>query len=214
MGFPQNPTAMFGITDTQSTEVSDQRPAKVGNAAQMAREMERERRERRAVELKILEPGALYIVLYYREGLDNNFHWGLYHHINPAIGGRKFHIIGRGLKTLWMPDHVDGTGILDDTRLMGLMRLTHLGTSQQVMKAAGDTITLEDDMLEHISGLTCRVYVQRACERLKEGGLIGFPNWTDLQAELFAFGNTLNPEMGGDSAPPQPRPVVNSAIVR
>ena len=167
----------------------------------------------RFTELSALEPGALYIILFYRSTNDNDFHWGLYYHINPNDGGWKYHILGS--HEHWFPDHGFGmtTGALASNKLVGLVRVTNLGVGRDVPEAVRRIITAEDEKLGEIVGLTCRIYVARACGRLKAGLYLDFSDWTRLQTEVFEFGNRARTDFA-EGQGPKPRPVMRSTVAK
>ena len=105
------------------------------------------------------------------------------------------------------------TGALADNALVGLVRLTNLGGDRDVSEAVRRIITAEDDRLSEIVGLTCRIYVARACGRLKAGCFLDFPDWPQLQTEFFDFGNSAKADFS-DGKGPKPRPVKASAVAK
>ena len=188
-------------------------PSKASQARPTPREIARTKQLERATELSALEPGALYIILFYRSTKDNDFHWAFYHHINANDGGLKLHIIGS--TGHWDSDHGSGvtTDALADARLVGSVRLTNLSVGQEGLEAVRRIITAEDEKLNEIVELTCRVYIARACERLKAGGFLNFPDWARLQTEVFVFGNMAKADFA-DGKGPKPRPVMASKVAQ
>ncbi|NJR31498.1 hypothetical protein HC762_01905 [bacterium] len=176
------------------------------------REIAKAHEEAKRQELKALDNDALYIKIYYRSGGLNNFHWSLYHHRSWRAGGTKFHIQGTPGQA-WNPDHGQTMGALASTGLLAMMRI-RAPVSQAANVVAG-IITEKDELLSDRKDMTCRIYVQEACERLKSRGLLNFNRWTELEAEVFALGNRENPVLGGEMQSGNsvmPRPVVISAV--
>ncbi|KAK8176180.1 hypothetical protein IWX90DRAFT_484137 [Phyllosticta citrichinensis] len=71
--------------------------------------------------LKDLHPGGLYIILFVQDSppeLDQ-FHWGLYVHIDENKGGTKHHIKGL-LSGGWIPDRGVTMGVFKSSLLVGL----------------------------------------------------------------------------------------------
>lgn len=168
----------------------------------------------RSEELKALDNDALYITIDYREGGQNDFHWGLYHHASSEVGGTKFQIHGAWGKS-WHADHGWTTGAMESTRLLALVRIKMPVTPVSTVVAI--LITAIDIDLSLRPNITSRIYVKEACERLKQYGSLRFNSWGELEAEIFAIGNGENRTVGealqsGNSA--KPRPVFISAVAK
>ena len=86
--------------------------------------------------------------------------------------------------------------------LIGLVRIAEVSPSQA--EAVVQAITAEDAMINEIEGFRCRLYVERACERLRAQGLVRFPSWAVLQQDIEAFGNGYANEAEQNV---QPRPI-------
>ena len=168
----------------------------------------------RSEELKALDGDALYITIDYREGGQNNFHWGLYLHGDSEVGGTKFHIQGATGQP-WHTDHGDTMGAMESVRLLALVRIKM--PVSPAASAVAIIITEKDIELSARTNITCRIWVKEACERLKQHGLLRFNSWDELEAEIFAIGNGENRTVGealqsGNSA--KPRPVFISAVAK
>jgi hypothetical protein len=69
----------------------------------------------------------------------------------------------------------------------------------------------DDAKLNMLSGLTCRVWVLRVWERLREGRFMDFDSLEALEREAFEFGNT---HLESADAAFQPRPLVDSRVCK
>ncbi|KAH6668904.1 hypothetical protein B0J14DRAFT_599594 [Halenospora varia] len=144
--------------------------------------------------LSDLIPNSLYIALYSRENGDlGKFHWAVYHHLNAQSGGVKYHI--RGNIGRWMAAHESTKSIFKEFLLVGLV----------VDRMA----RVEDETVNQIEGTTCRVWVKRFCERLREEGLMRFESWERLGEELVSWG-VENNQSSLDNV--QPRPLSFSKV--
>lgn len=159
--------------------------------------------------LSDLRPGALYLVLFIRpSGLPNDFHWGLYLHKDGERGGTKLHITNLGFcPGNWIADHGVTKGVLKSMALIGLMRISREDPANE--RVIADIIRQEDAILNNIPEITCRIWVLRACERLRQAGYMSFPSLEALEREAFAFGN-LNLQSADRAL--QPRPLVDSRV--
>lgn len=128
-------------------------------------------------------------------------------------GGEKFHIQGETGHP-WYTDHGVTTGALNSHRLLALVRITTIPTDRR--PDVGGIVTEMGTHLDGRTDITCRIYVQEACERLKANGLLRFPTWRQLETEVFAFGNQQNPVVARginhNEHIPKPRPVVISTV--
>ncbi|MCJ1420122.1 hypothetical protein MMC32_006479 [Xylographa parallela] len=151
--------------------------------------------------LSHLKPDSLHIVLFSRWPIEpNSFHWGLYLHQNELSGGKKFHVDGR--QGRWKTDHGTTKGALTSSMLIGLVRIADVPMNQA--DTVAKLITAEDAMINEIEGFRCRLYVERACERLKAQGHVQFTSWEVLQQDMEAFGNRYANEAEQNI---QPRPI-------
>ena len=143
-----------------------------------------------------LDPGSLYILLYWQRDPAVRFHWGLWHHASSSTGGWKFDIIRPG--GVWAPsvshDGPPRADVIDPDPTEPLacaVRIATLGTGNV---EAHDLIRAEDDRLNELDAklngtLSCRVYVHRACERLQHANVIQLFKWQDMEEEVLAAGN-------------------------
>ncbi|MCJ1432274.1 hypothetical protein MMC27_001630 [Xylographa pallens] len=151
--------------------------------------------------LSHLKPDSLHIVLFSRWPIEpNSFHWGLYLHQNELSGGKKFHVDGR--QGRWKTDHGTTKGALTSSMLIGLVRIADIPMHQ--VNTVAKLTTAEDAIINEIEGFRCRLYVERACERLKGQGHVQFTSWQVLQQDMEAFGNRYANEAEQNI---QPRPI-------
>ena len=152
--------------------------------------------------LSDLDPNDLFIhTIYQFVDRPDSFHWGLYLHENIQ-GGWKYHITR--MDPGWIADHAPSTSALSTRALIGLVRVAKIPASQ---KERVQEIIAEDTQLNQVPGMTCRVFVGRACERLKSAGLMTFNTWNDVKQEVRQFVST---NIVGADHNDQPRPVVDS----
>lgn len=141
--------------------------------------------------LTTLKPSSLYILLYCHPNPDIKYHWGLYHHCDSTSGGWKFDIINPG--GIWKLAFPYGGGtpkadILDPDPIEPLGVAVRIGELHG--KDAHDLIRAEDERLNKINreldgGVNCRVYVMRACERLKECGWLKYQDWNEIEKDVL-----------------------------
>ncbi|KAH8671892.1 hypothetical protein BGZ60DRAFT_406115 [Tricladium varicosporioides] len=157
--------------------------------------------------LSDLTPNSLYIALYSRDGDDlGKFHWAIYHQHNAQIGGMKYHI--RGNVGRWIAAHESTKGILKEFLLVGLVRIASINEEEKKDKV--DRLArVEDKTVNQIEGTTCRVWVRRFCERLRDEGLVTFESWERLERELVNWGIKHNQ---GSLDCVQPRPLWDSRV--
>ena len=148
--------------------------------------------------LTTLQPNGLYVLLYHHPDPSIRYHWGFYHHLNVEQGGWNFDIINPG--AVWRLAHPYGDGrpqlgLLDtDPREpLGVMVLVGSVKKGDVDRVH-EIVREEDERLNQLSkelegGISCRVYVRRACERLKEAVLLRFGEWKDVQDEVLKLGD-------------------------
>lgn len=130
---------------------------------------------------------SLYVILFRRPGITfYNFHWGLYLHLDSYRGGYKYHIVDHNSGS-WAPAHDFTQGALTSRHLVGLFRVADIDPAKR--DRVQQLIEAEDDILNSIPELSCLGYVERALERLKAFGYIGYPSWPELEHEIFRFGN-------------------------
>ena len=153
--------------------------------------------------LSDLKDNSLYLMLYVLKLGEIKFHWGLYLHKDIEHGGTKYHAVGSPGK--WMMDHGRTFGACSSRALIGMMRIASIPPAK--FGELDKIITEEDSKWPEIPNFTCRVYVSRACERLKSMGYISFETWTELQEEAEAFGSRFEYET---ERAIQPRPLAYS----
>lgn len=138
--------------------------------------------------LSSLPDNTLWIVLFCRgEPMHNNYHWAFYLHGNADSGGVKLHATSIGSAAGWIADTYSTTAITKEFLLVGLVRIADVDPDNR--DKVMNVIRQEDGMLNELEGFTCRIYIKRACERLKLEKLLQFPDWDTLQSEVFTFGN-------------------------
>ena len=146
-----------------------------------------------------LKPNSVYILLFWHPNPDIRYHWGVYHHAGFREGGWKFDIINPG--GVWQiafpcKDGEPQLNILDQDPGEPLGVAVRVGTvGAKEVKRAHERIKVEDDRLNDLNaelhgGISCRVYVMRACERLKEAGLLDYPDWIGLEKEVLRTGDS------------------------
>ena len=148
--------------------------------------------------LSALKPNSLYILLFWHPNPDIRYHWGLYHHAGSREGGWKFDIINPGGVWKLAFPYEDGKpqlGILDPNPREPLGVAVRVGTvGAQEVRRAHEVIRVEDGRLNELNaelrgGISCRVYVMRACERLKAAGLLEYSGWIDCEKEVLRNGD-------------------------
>ena len=115
--------------------------------------------------LSNLQENGLFVILFINDPdlSRKSFHWGLYHHYSVARGGCVYHI--KGSPGSWYTDHGVTYGVLKAFLLIGLVQVAVVPPR---MKAYTDqTIRKLDDQVNGFGGMTCRVYVLLALERLR-----------------------------------------------
>ena len=153
-----------------------------------------------------LKDNALYIILFVRPSLEpNDFHWSLYHHTNETVGGCKYHI--KGSPGTWLTDHGVTRGVWKSFLLIGLLHIADVPNKMEDRTKA--LITQEDNNLNTIPGNTCRTWVLRALERLKDTGILRCSDVLALEQEVLEFGNS---ELEATAQCVQPRVVIKSKL--
>lgn len=133
---------------------------------------------------------GLYVILFRRSGSPfNNFHWGLYLHLDSYRGGYKYHIVDDKLGS-WVPEHGFTRGALTSRHLVGLFRVADIDPAKRNL--VQKLIEAEDDILNSIPELSCLDFVARALERMKASGYMDYPSWPELEREIFRFANIAN----------------------
>ncbi|KZT11786.1 uncharacterized protein LAESUDRAFT_808765 [Laetiporus sulphureus 93-53] len=120
-----------------------------------------------------LQPGSLYVLLDLRSpDLSNTtFHWALnLHHANaPRASGHKYHIktLGDG----WIADHAPLGGVLKSFLLVCLVRVA-CDVPAERWRETEALIRLRDGEIKiNDGGITCRIWVMNALDRLRNAGL-------------------------------------------
>ena len=148
--------------------------------------------------LSALKPNSLYILLFWHPNPDIRYHWGLYHHAGSQEGGWKFDVINPGGVWKLAFPYEDGKpqlGILDPDSREPLGVALRVGTvGAQEVRQVHELIRVEDDRLNELNaelqgGISCRVYVMRACERLKAACLLEYSNLADLEKKVLRNGD-------------------------
>ncbi|KZT69582.1 hypothetical protein DAEQUDRAFT_756927 [Daedalea quercina L-15889] len=153
-----------------------------------------------------LQPGALYVLLDLRSAdlNDTTFHWALYLHKSndPHPAGYKYHIktLGDG----WIADHAPLTGVTKSFLLVCLTCVVaNIPPSRDEERAR--LITLADAQIND-SGMTCRIWVMNALERLKLARFLDCHlDAGELEEGLKRIGNDYR---AGAIRNEKPRPIV------
>lgn len=152
-----------------------------------------------------LQPDSLYILLYYHPKPDIKYHWGFYDHMDADHGGWKFDIINPGGVWRLAFPYSDGQphkNILDPDPKEPLGVMLRAGrVAPNNRERVHRIIRAEDDRLNELNaeltgGLSCKVYVKRVCERLKEAHILEYGDWTDLEREVLQTGDDNENEKG------------------
>lgn len=154
-----------------------------------------------------LTNNALYIILFIRGGSisPDDFHWSFYYHKNRNEGGSKYHITGG--EGRWMTDHGVTRGVFKSFLLVGLIQIADVPNSMEDKTKA--LITQEDNNLNSIPGNTCRTWVLRALERLKDAEILHCSDVLALEQEVKDWGNSEQ-QAAIDNV--QPRVIVKSKL--
>jgi len=152
-----------------------------------------------------LQRNSIYISLKLRDGSPNNFHWALYVHKNAQEGGIKYHITGSAGK--WYTAHLSTFEALKEMLSIGVLRIGSYETDR--LEFIDGLARKEDHRINAIEGITCRVWVGRVCERLKEEEILDFESWDQLEMEIMEFGNE---NIESCSLGQQPRPMTYSRV--
>lgn len=120
-----------------------------------------------------LEPGGIYVALFVR-GEANTFHYSLYHH-HSSCKDAKGRIVTDGMQFSvnqlgvgWITAHERTAGVMNLLFLVGLVKIGSCEDSAELERL----VRVEDDMLNEIPGVTCRVYTMRAIQRLLEASIL------------------------------------------
>lgn len=155
-----------------------------------------------------LQLGSLYLALFTRPHVPGTFHWALYYYTDPQKGGWKMHVINMGSTgNTWTAGHTFTAGIFKELSLVGLMHVASPGLSP--MEELLRSLREDDDNLNQVEGLTCRVWIARACERLRAKDFMRFPEWDVLEKEAIAWGLSQWEDCDRNV---QPRSLVVSAV--
>ena len=153
--------------------------------------------------LSDLADNSIYIMLFALRLGEVKFHWALYVHEDIERGGTIYQAAGSPGN--WIMDHGQTFGACERNYLIGMMRIASI--QQPNFKELAEIITVEDSKWPEIKDFSCRVYVKRACERLKSQGYITFESWAELQKEAETFGSRFEDEA---ALAVQPRPLAYS----
>ena len=161
--------------------------------------------KKRELLLSDLTENSLYVVLFNYRDENDTFHWGLYLHEDADKGGWKFHIKNEGTAS-WITDHAQTYGVFKSMMLIGLMRVADVPPAN--LTEVQTLIKAEDSMV-NTPGNSCRIYVKKACERLRDGGNMTFQSWQVLEREIMDWGNS---EMEPTRLNVQPRSLTFSRV--
>ena len=149
---------------------------------------------------------TLYICIFEQDvSTPSSFHWGMYLHQNPNKGGTAFD--AKGSPGRWMAVQKATRGATGSQLLVGLVRIANIDPDK--LDKVKQIITEEDSMVNEIKDFRCRMYVERACQRLKDKGLMNFESWAVLLKELETFGNN---HLRSCEQNAQPRPIGCSRV--
>ena len=156
--------------------------------------------------LSKLKDNSFYILLYHHTDPGIKYHWGLYHHVNATSGGWKFDITDAGgpwhlaIPYQIMPQNDVLPHPNPVEPLACVVRIGNVG--EETVKNGSypnydffhNLIRLDDDRLNDLNidlggKLSCKVYVQRACQRLKQRKLLTFNAWSDVECEVLCLGD-------------------------
>ena len=159
-----------------------------------------------------LTAGSLYIVLYSRGIVAppdgrGEFHWAFYLHINEFEGGWKLHVTNAGSAQNWIAEPSKEKNVFGAFLLVGMVKIRTFQVD--AVENIKSIIQAEDDQLNQIPGLTCRTWVFRACERLRQYGHLSYPNLQDLEQEMWTFGREHWDDANQNV---QPRPFIDSQV--
>ncbi|KAL4069149.1 hypothetical protein J3A83DRAFT_3489563 [Scleroderma citrinum] len=135
------------------------------------------------------------------------YHWGLYYHCSRNAtmqSGVKFHINLDMGSNRWMTDHGWTNGVLNSTRLIGLLRIASIPTYR-----SKDMMNLIERTPHNAQGITCRVWVLNAIQNLMAFGLVRCMGISWLENEAIAFGLAEDPYCQCNV---QPRPTRQSRV--
>lgn len=153
---------------------------------------------------------SLFLTGYGREA--GKFHWGFF--VSPpdvpliwGVGGQKYHI--QGLQNGWIADHGQVRNAFASIALVGFIRIGVIAATNYPMLPP--LLQADDSQLNELAatGLTCRVWVLRALERLLSHGLIRAPSVRAIEIEATQFGETQRLGVLGGTLKPR---VVDSTI--
>jgi len=151
--------------------------------------------------------GSLYVLLDLRSPdiVDRTFHWALYFHKadKPYSKGHKYHIktLGDG----WIAEHATMSGIMKGFLLVCLVRVARDIPAAR-WDAELDKIMAMDDSHINDGSFTCRVWVLRALERLRNAGILSCGDVVQLEEQLRSVGNRHRATAILNQ---QPRPIVD-----
>lgn len=86
--------------------------------------------------------------------------------------------------------------------LIGLFRIISFDPAK--LDSIHAMVRTDDDSLNQIPGMNCRIWVARVCERLKDAGFMAFESWQDVETETMGFANAHKASSGRND---QPRPL-------
>ncbi|TFY81418.1 hypothetical protein EWM64_g2592 [Hericium alpestre] len=138
-----------------------------------------------------LETGSLYIVLTLRSDRpdDDTFHWALYFHKPTAShpGGLKYHITNLN-SDRWLVAHAPESAVQKTFLLVCLVRIAE-GIPAERWAEVDWLVRAKDGKLDE-EGLTCRVWLSQAIERLRKAGLVRYPSVGELEERIAVLGNS------------------------
>ena len=138
--------------------------------------------------LSDLRVNNLYILLQLRASREHDdFNWALYMHKSGDTGGNLFQILRSGAG--FQPTNVFTATALNSTSTIGLIRVAAINTDN--VDTAVALVEQDNPILDTIPNMDEKVYVLRALERIRAGGLMAANTWNslDLEQEILVFGN-------------------------
>ncbi|KAK0227578.1 hypothetical protein IW262DRAFT_1346035 [Armillaria fumosa] len=161
-----------------------------------------------------LEVGGLYILLFARYQ-PGSYHWGMYHHWeaptspNSAGKGTKYHaVLVAANWGSWQSDIEDTARALESTLLVGAIKIGYVDPAHRgTLRASLGEVTCASPSPD--IPFTCRIWVLKAVNRLKDMGAVRCDSVKALETEVIAFGN-----QHADTRGALPPPIIQSTVCR
>lgn len=163
-----------------------------------------------------LRDGGIYIVIHFRSTVadaEDALHWGLYHHMNSTVGGRKMHIKNDMGAGYWFYDESMTRGVMRSTFLVGVMRIGYCppadGTRLDLLVRSVSIDPRTPPAGYNV--LTCRTWVLAVVRVFRDNGFVQCPSVSRLEQEVFAWARQ-NFQDANNAV--QPRAVADSSTLR